>query len=165
MDEPGNVEQYLFMTMLLELSPTAHRIYNVITLPIIYIIILPAAAVYHVGRYLLKPIRHPGWTSKHYMTINLRRVLYQYSGYRIPLRDPEDDIVPLSTAVYRSKADVERVWCLPLREDVPKVSVLERGPAVVKGVPVPGFMIRGHGQRMKTEGENVSSCQTVVNTC
>lgn len=136
------------MRLYLELPTWAawlHRPLDILALPILYLVILPITAAYHT----LLSLRYgvpTGWELRHYLYLNLRRVGSQYGSYRrLPLVDPEEDVLPARAEMYLPKCEYARVTCQALSKDVPRVGVLQTARAVVRDKDVTGFMIRRRG--------------------
>jgi hypothetical protein len=129
-----------------ELSPRYRTVLSLVCAPLVYLVVLPLTAVFHAMRYSLVPPNLPGWTFKHYLNVNLRRVVNDWTQYGLlPPRDPEEWEVPAGSWRYLRYCQVERVCCSPLRDDLPRLSVLRLPKDVVKVTSVPGFMIRSFG--------------------
>jgi hypothetical protein len=136
------------MRLYLELPSWAswlHRPLDLLALPLLYLVILPFTAAYHILLSLLYGIPHE-WDLRHYLYLNLRRVGSQYGSYRrLPPVDPEEDVLPARAEMYLPKCEYMRVTCPPMSKEVPRVGVLQTARAVVQDKDVTGFMIRRRG--------------------
>ncbi|RSH91989.1 hypothetical protein EHS25_009360 [Saitozyma podzolica] len=123
------------MRLYLELPSWAswlHRPLDLLALPLLYLVILPFTAAYHILLSLLYGIPHE-WELRHYLYLNLRRVGSQYGSYRrLPPVDPEEDVLPARAEMYLPKCEYMRVTCPPMSKEVPRVGVLQTARAVVQ---------------------------------
>jgi hypothetical protein len=151
------------MRLYLELPSWAswlHRPLDILSLPLLYLLILPLTAVYHILLFLLYGAPQ-GWELRHYLYLNLRRVGSQYGSYRrLPPIDPEEDILPARAEMYLPKCEYVRVTCRPMSKEVPRVGVLQKARGVVRDKDVTGFMIRKRG--LGTSGVSASRGSEVL---
>lgn len=129
--------------MYIQLPPLLDKLANLLLIPPLVFVLLPISIIYHTLYYLLTGPAFPGWTLKHYLITNIIRIGSTWFFYgRLPQPDPEAKIIPAKAAKYLDECQVECFDIPPIREDVPRVSVLKRKRNVVKPMTVPGFMVK-----------------------
>jgi hypothetical protein len=129
--------------MYLELPLWAHKLLDRLVPPLIYTFILPPTVLYHSVLYFLRPPSYPGWTYRHYIALNIRRVKFQYWNWgRLPPPDPEREVIPSTAGKYLGRCEVEKVVVPRLKDGVPRLTVLSTAREMVKDRDVVGFMIR-----------------------
>jgi hypothetical protein len=105
---------------------------------------IPIVAVYHIGTYIY-------WRPKRGLARHLGVNVFRYLGAAIRLgcvaiRDPEEASIPKLAKYHRHLADAGEPRTIPpIKDDVPRLPVLESAGDKIKAAPFPGFMLAPKG--------------------
>lgn len=136
------------MTFYLQCSPRVNRWIDNLTLPLLYIYVLPLTYIYHTILFLLSPPPrewpHASW--RYYIGINVHRSWNKWARYRrTGDKDIEEDVLPAGADKYLRTCELKKLYVDPIRGDVPRLGPVKAAGGKVKPERRVSWMIRKWG--------------------